>query len=143
MMRGLPRLAQAFNRLPKRWCSTESLSSPISNQSRPVATVTELLSLRSQGKVKKFHLGDEGRRWCERSKKWTSGTDAFVFLIEDGSAVAYVNRCPHVNLELDMEDSRMFTRDNKHLQCKVPSSDQSCPNSNINHLTLTLTLTQT
>lgn len=33
--------------------------------------------------------------------------------------VGYINRCPHINLELDMEDARMFTRDGLLLQCKA------------------------
>lgn len=68
--------------LLKRQWGCRSMSRSVS-----VATVDELKELRAQGKVKKFPVSNEGKRWCERTKSWITGTDAFVFLLDDGSPV--------------------------------------------------------
>ncbi|OQR98414.1 hypothetical protein ACHHYP_08634 [Achlya hypogyna] len=78
-----------------------------------------------------------GRRWCHASTrqvvaslaalralplnhavkfKWQAKLDAFVFLNDD-APVAYVNRCSHVALEMDLNDADFLMHG--VIQCKV------------------------
>ena len=113
-MRAFHPLVRKFSRF-----AIEDVVADYSTAKGTVATLAELERLRREGRVKKFSVSNEGKRWCERTKQWVSGTEGFATVNTEGEPVGFLNRCPHVNLELDMEDSRMFSRDLQLLQCKV------------------------
>lgn len=39
--------------------------------------------------------------------------------VHDGKVYAFENRCAHMGIELDMDDSDFFTNDGESIQCKV------------------------
>ncbi|GLE10855.1 hypothetical protein PINS_up023127 [Pythium insidiosum] len=78
-----------------------------SRAARVVCSLDELRQLR--GKAIKFSLAHSSAR---------SATTAFVFLCERTlEPRAFVNRCPHARLELDLDDSDFFA--DGFLQCKA------------------------
>ena len=60
-----------------------------------------------------------------------------IFLQEEGfvfysksKVIAYLNKCAHMSLELDMDDADFFTLDGSRIQCKVHGA-QFCPDSGV------------